>query len=149
VALIAACGSSTPPPSMTTIEPVEEQQSRTPAGTKEDPLIDAKTGLRSWREGDTNVLEANHPVWCKSRYDPATEIDIVECYVDKKRCASEGSTCETRNSAACVTARHVLSGDPIFRCFGSMQTCGEQWIMYLSNTEYAEVAKCFVIRRLK
>jgi hypothetical protein len=108
--------------------------------------VEPASGVRTWYEGDTLVLGVQHRFWCKTVHDGATEQDIVECWSTQQRC---GDGCVARNSVACVIATSVLDATRLFRCFGSMQTCGEQWIMLSTNVDYRDVSKCAVSRRVE
>ena len=150
------CGATTPKSGADRVSVAPEMedepraQERTTSSMNSGPrdVRIGKDGTRSWIEGDVVVIAIKTPVWCGTHYDATTELDIVECWFARATFAKGAVSCEQRDSAACVVADRVLDGKRLVRCFGSMQTCGEQWIMVSTDVDYQNVQRCGVVRYL-
>ena len=140
VLMLVACANRPAPVSEPSPPPVDESNEEPKIDPRREQTVD---GIRSWYEGDTLIVEVPNTHWCKSVYDASIEVNTTECFGTPALC---GPGCFEQKDVACLVARRVLDGSSMFRCFATMQMCGEQWIMLLNNVEYRNVSKCGVSR---
>jgi hypothetical protein len=147
--LVAGCHHRDVEPEPRAPVPDEHDEARVPAlGTKENPIVETN-GLRTWREGDTNVLEVAAPLWCFG-----VESGGRHCFFTQGECDRQAvlgrpvDGCAAQNNAACTTAHRKLDGTTLVDCWSTMQLCGEAWINLQADFDYSEVHECSVARYL-